>query len=306
MSTSLEQFRAARLARLTARHGFLSVVALVWLNEVDGPRKRKRTTTPLFVIHDEFGIETIAKSPPSDTTAGCIALGEISVVAAQEGKAQLVLYEQAQYAVSLDGLPITERCQLSTASLLTIGPLVISLLDRSGTLGLRAKNPAAHRRATFRGLDFFPPNPDWSVTATLTLQPTPHPVLQMPTAIPGISEPMTVPAKLSFEVAGKRHELSLLADGDDPDLLCIFRDGTSGVETYGAGRYLYIKKWTREEQSKERQAQGDDKSWQVDVDFNRCFVPPCAFIPFATCARAPKGNTLAVRVEAGEKGELPE
>ena len=66
----------------------------------------------------------------------------------------------------------------------------------------------------------------------------------------------------------------------------MFADGTSGRESYGAGRFLYIPIPT-----------GDT----VPVDFNKVYNPPCALNEFATCPLPPWQNRLSLRVTAGEK-----
>ena len=73
---------------------------------------------------------------------------------------------------------------------------------------------------------------------------------------------------------------------DEKELFFVFKDRTTGEETYGAGRFLYA-----DPPSPDR----------VVLDFNRAFNPPCAFTPFATCPLPPKQNWLPIRIEAGEK-----
>ncbi|MDZ7764717.1 MAG: DUF1684 domain-containing protein [Melioribacteraceae bacterium] len=70
-------------------------------------------------------------------------------------------------------------------------------------------------------------------------------------------------------------------------LFVIFADQTSGVETYGAGRFLYTD--------------GPDSNNVVILDFNKAYNPPCVFTKYATCPLPPKENQLKVRITAGEK-----
>jgi uncharacterized protein (DUF1684 family) len=65
----------------------------------------------------------------------------------------------------------------------------------------------------------------------------------------------------------------------------MFADGTTGRETYGAGRFLYTAL---------------PRDGRVTLDFNRAYSPPCAFNLFATCPLAPAQNRLDLRIEAGE------
>jgi uncharacterized protein len=69
-------------------------------------------------------------------------------------------------------------------------------------------------------------------------------------------------------------------------LFFIFRDLTTGKDTYGAGRFLYTDL---------------PKDGQVVLDFNKAYNPPCAFTPYATCPLPPPENRLPIRIEAGEK-----
>ena len=98
---------------------------------------------------------------------------------------------------------------------------------------------------------------------------------------------MESPGYAEFRIDG--HDLKLYPVLEEPgakELFYIFRDQTSGRETYGAGRFLYGP----------LPANGT-----VTIDFNRAYNPPCAFTAFATCPLPPKENRLPVRIEAGEK-----
>lgn len=73
-----------------------------------------------------------------------------------------------------------------------------------------------------------------------------------------------------------------------------FRDATSGLETYGAGRYLL-------DAAKSADLGGDLSTGRLVLDFNFAFQPSCAFDPRWACPLAPPENRLDVRVEAGER-----
>ena len=92
-----------------------------------------------------------------------------------------------------------------------------------------------------------------------------------------------------FSLAGQEYRLDA-APGRDNGLFLIFRDLTSGIETYPAGRFLNTP---------------PPQHGQVTLDFNQAVSPPCAFTAFATCPLPPPQNRLPVRIEAGElyKGE---
>ena len=73
-----------------------------------------------------------------------------------------------------------------------------------------------------------------------------------------------------------------------------FRDGTSGHETYGAGRYVL-------DTAKGADLGGDVARGTIVVDFNFAYQPSCAFDPRWACPLAPRDNWLDVEVRAGER-----
>src|SRR5438105_8629089 len=93
----------------------------------------------------------------------------------------------------------------------------------------------------------------------------------------------TSPGYVVFALEGR--ELRLEPVLEEKRLFFIFRDGTAGKETYGAGRFLYADL---------------PRDGKVELDFNKAENPPCAFTPYATCPLPPKQNILPVRIEAGE------
>jgi uncharacterized protein len=90
-----------------------------------------------------------------------------------------------------------------------------------------------------------------------------------------------------FSKDGKEWRLDTVLEApEDRELFVMFADATSGKETYGAGRFMYIDMPT---------------NGTVLLDFNKSYNPPCAFNDFATCPLPPFQNRLTLRVEAGEK-----
>ena len=73
-----------------------------------------------------------------------------------------------------------------------------------------------------------------------------------------------------------------------------FRDGTSGAETYGAGRYVL-------DTAKGADLGGDAAAGTIVVDLNFAYQPSCAFDPAWACPLAPPESRLAFRIEAGER-----
>ena len=86
--------------------------------------------------------------------------------------------------------------------------------------------------------------------------------------------------------AKEKHKIDAVDEGDD-NLFLIVADETSGDETYGGGRFLYVKK--------------PNSTGTIILDFNKAYNPPCVFTKYATCPLPPLQNYLKLRIEAGEK-----
>jgi uncharacterized protein (DUF1684 family) len=71
-----------------------------------------------------------------------------------------------------------------------------------------------------------------------------------------------------------------------------FRDGTSGTETYGGGRYLWDSG-----KGADLGSEGDE----LVIDFNYAYHPSCVYDPIWSCPLAPPENWLTVPIPAGER-----
>lgn len=91
-----------------------------------------------------------------------------------------------------------------------------------------------------------------------------------------------------FDLDGEPRQLTAYVMNDGrPELLFLpFLDGTSGTETYGAGRYLDLE---------------PDEDGTYAIDFNLAYHPSCVYAPQFSCPITPAENRLATRVEAGER-----
>jgi|TARA_B110000263_G_scaffold111362_1_gene97332 uncharacterized protein (DUF1684 family) len=90
---------------------------------------------------------------------------------------------------------------------------------------------------------------------------------------------------VTFKHAGQIYELE--SNIESGKLAVIFKDATTGNETYSGGRQLYLSK--------------PDEDQKVILDFNKSFNFPCAFNDFTTCPVPPERNHLPFRILAGEK-----
>ena len=149
----------------------------------------------------------------------------------------------------------------------------------------------ADKRAAFSSLSYYPVRPEYRAPAALTeVRSNPPVVIELPNTAHQLERKVKV-GTLTFTLNGATHTLSAFAEsaGDVQRLWVPFRDLTSGLETYGGGRYLDL----------ERTATG-----LYDLDFNRAYHPYCVYDPSWVCPYPPVENRLSIAIRAGER--LPE
>ncbi len=164
--------------------------------------------------------------------------------------------------------------------------IIFYVIKRGDKYGLRIKNTLAKARYSLKEIPSFPINYNLIHEATVKDKRDDGEMLSVED-ITGSKQDYIIQAELTFVI--KKRKLSLLAFDGGPDFyFVIFKDRTTGNETYGGGRYMYVK---RPKESEEK----------AILDFNRAFNPPCVFTLFATCPIPPQRNFLDVDIKAGEK-----
>lgn len=88
--------------------------------------------------------------------------------------------------------------------------------------------------------------------------------------------------QVTFEYQGKEYSLDVGNNG-----FTMVADETTGEETYGGGRYIYLNL--------------PDSDGIVEIDFNKLYNPPCSFNKYTTCLYPPQQNYLDFKINAGEK-----
>ena len=151
-------------------------------------------------------------------------------------------------------------------------------------------------RGRFRGISYFPPDPLWRVTGSLT-PPESEDEIAIETGGPDGDIRYRRAGVLSLRLKDADIRLTVLSlVGYGGGLFLPFRDATSGKQTYGGGRYLFDTIKNTDGFS----LQVRPGSTEVVVDFNYAYNPSCAYDPQWACPLAPHENWLQVAVEAGE------
>ena len=263
-----EDWRAARLARLTTPDGWASLIGLHVL-EPGAHRLGSAVDNGIRLAMGPAHLGVLTIKPDAITFV------------AEKG-----------VAVSIDDAPvqgsatIRDDTQPEGPSKISFddGKGVATVIVRAGGHRLRVKHADADTRLHFAGLDYWPADKDWQIKARFIPNP---PGKTMPIAnIIGSTDEMANPGVLEFEHAGNTFRLEALDEGEGT-LFLVLADRTSGHGSYGAGRFI--------------DAPMPDAQGNVLIDFNQAYNPPCAFTPFATCPLPPPENRLDLAVEAGEK-----
>lgn len=179
----------------------------------------------------------------------------------------------------------SSRAQLSEAEIEIHRANHLTELTDTSTHVLNAEE-VAH----FQGLDYFPYDPNYQITATFTKNKGKK--FEMPTSTErtplyrryGYVDFVLNGDSCHLEVY---QNIDLLTNKDFKDYLFIpFKDKTSAKSTYGAGRYLDT-----------HIPEGET----LLLDFNLLYNPYCAYSDRYSCPIPPAVNTLTIEINAGEK-----
>ena len=251
----IESWRTRRLARLTAPDGWLSVIGLHWLEEganAIGSAASARIRLPEGRGADDLGWIEVAGGDASLHSGG--------------------------RAVPLAADPADER------PFLRRGALSLSLIRRGERMAVRVRDRRSELRERFRTVAAFPVDPAWRIEARFEPHAPPR-TIEIPNVL-GTMDQEISPGALLFDAGGDIRRLDPILEAGETDYWVIFGDATNGRETYGGGRFVYVK---------------PPVNGRTVIDFNKAYNPPCVFTPYSTCPLPPPQNRLTLRVEAGER-----
>lgn len=244
-ASEILKWRSDRAAALMAEDGWLSLAGLYWL------REGKNT----------FGTD------------------EASDLVLPDGPTHGGAFEFHSGRVTLDGKELKPNGDAPAA---TVGRAKLYVIRRADKVGIRVRDPQSRARLNFHGLQYYPIDAAYRIDARWVAESRELPILNML----GQTEAQPSPGYAVFSIKGREFKLRPYIEvPGDKQLFYVFRDQTSGKETYGAGRFFYSD---------------FPHDGRVIIDFNKAYNPPCAFTPYATCPLPPPENRLAARIEAGE------
>jgi len=261
----LMKFRADRETTLKADNGWLTVAGLHFLNQ---------------------GENRIGSDPANDIVLDFASVPKQAAVITLSGTSARIRAAEGQ-TLTINGKPVRES-ELHGAfdnkptDTVSFDGVTFFVHYSGPRLALRVRDQKSAIRTNFRGLKWFEPNPAYRAIGTFKAYATPR-VVQIPNIL-GDLEPFDAIGTVTFALNGAEHTMEAWKSGQR--LWFVFRDLTSGRESYPSARFLYVD------------APVDGK---VVMDFNFAQNPPCAYNPYTTCPLPPQQNRLSVRIAAGEQ-----
>lgn len=149
------------------------------------------------------------------------------------------------------------------------------------------KDSPIQDKDSFHGLHYFEIDPAYRVKAFITPYEKADKELKV-TYTDGSTTDYERIGYANFTINGVAEKLLLLKN--EAVISVLFKDATSGKETYGGGRYLDYPV---------SKIKGDS----LVLDFNTAYNPYCVYAPTYACPVPPAENTLSVAIRAGEQTE---
>lgn len=261
----IDRWRRARVQSVAGTDGWATLVGLFWFRE----------GTNRFGRGDENDLVLANPRLPAQVGVFTLAGREVSFRAAPDTD------------VRSGGKPVTSLVLATDAepgtTVLTHGSVSFYAIRRGSRVGLRVKDSEADARVRFKGFEYFPLDQKWRLESRFE----PYSPMKRIAIINvlGMEEDMRSPGALMFNLDDKLYRLDAVLEDGETDYFVMFADKTNGKQTYGAGRFLYVK---------------PPVDGTTLLDFNKSYNPPCAFSPYATCPLPPPQNRLPFAVEAGE------
>jgi uncharacterized protein (DUF1684 family) len=259
----IESWRAERETNLKKDGSWLTVAGLFWLRE--GESTVGADAENDFVLPE-------GSAPPF-----------VGIFGYQDGKVTFRAHEGVS-VVHKEKPATSVALEPGEKNAISLGRLSMWVHASGPRLAVRLRDLESPIRKQFTGLEWFTVDPAYRVEAKFTLHAAPKNVEIL--NMLGDIERYESPGVVDFELKGETVRMEPVWNTERDRLWFIFKDATSGKETYPSARFLYADA---------------PKDGSVVVDFNKAYNPPCAFNPYTTCPMPTKENRLKMRIEAGEK-----
>ncbi|MBW7842501.1 MAG: DUF1684 domain-containing protein [Ignavibacteriales bacterium] len=262
----ISEWDSKRASRLKADDGWLNLIGRFWLKPGENTFGTSKDND--IVIESSKLPEHIGSFLFIDTIVTFKANDGINVLYNNNPVKEIIMVDD----------------QKKDMTVLQIGSIKFNLIIRDTLYGIRARDLNSELVKNFNGIERFPIDQSWDIKAKFEAYIPPKEIM-VPNVLGQIDKENS-PGAVVFDRDGKTYRIDAVDEGGDK-LFLIFADQTSGDETYGGGRFMYVNK--------------PDSTGIINLDFNKAYNPPCVFTKYATCPLPPLQNYLKLRIEAGEK-----
>lgn len=252
-------FRERRTESVTTPNGPLALVNTQWVDEAQTIWGVPGRWAPL--ADGESGLRLTAEAADGIRVNGELVDGSVSVAGKDAPEPGTIVFDEH-----------------------TVGTVI---RGEDGVYALRVWDAQSEYIEEFGSIDAYPYNPAWVVTGTFTPNPEGTTLGFSHVKDEGVTRELPVPGDIAVTLEGDEYRIAAFKDGRRLQL--VFADATTGDDTYGVGRFLFV-------------APNADGS--ITLDFNYAVLPPCAFSLAFNCPMPPKQNRFPFRIEAGEKQVL--
>jgi len=263
---SIEKWRHDYEAQLTSDSGWLSVAGLFWLHEGE----------------NRFGSD-----PLNDIVLPASAPAQAGSFDFHAGKTTVHIHPGVAATINGKAVQSAELRPDNPRDHIVLGDLTLYVHSSGERFALRLKDKHSPLLKSFTGLHWFPVDESYNLAARFVPYDSPKQFDSQ--NVLGDPIKLEIAGYVLFSLHGQEYRLEAEASPDGT-LFIVFRDLTSGKETYPASRFL------------DTAVPKDGPNGKtVQLDFNKAYNPPCAYNPYTTCPIPLPGNRLRVEIPAGEK-----
>lgn len=263
---AVEKWRSQYQAELTSDTGWLTVSGLFFLHE---------------------GQNRFGSDPSNDIVLPEPAPGGAGFFDFHQGKTVVHIYPGVP--ITLNGKPVqtAELRPDAPEDRLVLGDLVFFVHASGSRLAVRLKDKNSALRRNFTGLNWFPVDESYHLTARYVAYDAPRKLDSQ--NVLGDAINMEIVGYVAFTLHGQNFKLEVESEKGG-GFFVVFRDLTSAKDTHPASRFIDTDP-----------PKNGPNGKTVDLDFNKAYNPPCAYNPYTTCPLPLPGNRLNIAIPAGEK-----
>jgi uncharacterized protein (DUF1684 family) len=255
-----------------------------------------RTEHEAVYRHDYVSIAGLIALKPGENRAGSASTNDVVLPASVPPaigrfvlEGERVRFEPSPDSrVLLDDQPVTSAIDLHDdrsreVDELTLGDVRLVVHVSGDTRSIRVRDPNGPLARGFVGFSWFPIDERYRTTGRFIRDAKPQRFTVLNTY--GDEDGYNTEGVVEFSLLGQTLRLRPFTTRPKR-FYFVFRDASSGEETYETARFLYSDLL-------------DDGT--TVLDFNMAYNPPCAFNPYTTCPIPLRENRLPVKILAGEK-----